>query len=356
MTSQLVQPSTRKREIYPRAAAIGGGLSQQTSLVPARILSFEFWRSYVITMRPYLLFVSGITGIAGMSLVAEISATDSLLLSLVFFLAYGFGQALTDCFQTDTDSLSSPYRPLVQGKVRQKDVLAVSLVGLIVGGMILGLYNTVNLPLVFLGIVGLATYTPFKRRWWSGPLYNAWIVAVLCLIGYSSAVGATASKFAGSPVLVLTLFTVLFGYANFVLAGYYKDISADRTTGYRTMPVAFGLKVSSVVSDIFALLTLAAFGATLYFTLNGSHLGIEQGPAFLFASAGVASTALAQIRLHRVRSETEAHWAIGPVVQAYVLLLSAIVVAQEPSWSPAIVLFYVGFLLTLKLRPMKQQI
>jgi hypothetical protein len=31
-------------------------------------------------------------------------------------------------------------------------------------------------------------------------------------------------------------------------------------------------------------------------------------------------------------------------------------VAQEPSWSPAIVLFYAGFLLTLKLRPMKQQI
>jgi 4-hydroxybenzoate polyprenyltransferase len=307
-------------------------------------------------MRPYLLFVSGITGIAGMSLVPDISFLDSFVLALAFFIAYGFGQALTDCFQADTDSLSSPYRPLVQGKVRKKDVLVVSLAGLIVGGMILALYSTINLPLAFLGIAGLATYTPFKRLWWSGPLYNAWIVAVLCLIGYSSAVGAVASSFLWSPELVFTLFTALFGYANFVLAGYYKDISADRATGYHTLPVAFGLNVSSFVSDIFAFLTLVAFGATLYFTFRGTHLGAEQVPAFLIASAGVASTALAQVRLHRVRSETEAHRAIGPVVQAYVLLLSAIAVAQEPSWSPAIVLFYVGFLLTLKLRPMKQQI
>ena len=31
-----------------------------------------------------------------------------------------------------------------------------------------------------------------------------------------------------------------FGYANFVLAGYFKDIEADRATGYRTFPVVFG--------------------------------------------------------------------------------------------------------------------
>jgi hypothetical protein len=32
---------------------------------PARVFSREFVRGYVITMRPYLLFVSGIAGIVG---------------------------------------------------------------------------------------------------------------------------------------------------------------------------------------------------------------------------------------------------------------------------------------------------
>ncbi|MBM3297987.1 MAG: penicillin-binding protein 2, partial [Candidatus Aminicenantes bacterium] len=49
---------------------------------------------------------------------------------LPLFLSYGFGQALTDCFQTDTDSLSAPYRPLVRGTISRGQVLAVSLGGL----------------------------------------------------------------------------------------------------------------------------------------------------------------------------------------------------------------------------------
>ena len=31
------------------------------------LLSFEFLRAYLVTMRPHLLFVSGITGLTGIS-------------------------------------------------------------------------------------------------------------------------------------------------------------------------------------------------------------------------------------------------------------------------------------------------
>ena len=350
MASSLAKRTTTER------ASLERGSSIIIKGQPFGPLSLDFWRSYVITMRPYLLFVSGITGLVGMSLVPDIPLLDLLLLSLVFFLAYGFGQALTDCFQTDTDSLSSPYRPLVQGRIRQKDVLAVSLVGLIVGASILVLYNTINLPLALLGIAGLATYTPFKRRWWSGPFYNAWIVAVLCVIGYSSATGAAGVSFAWSPALVATLFAVLFGYANFVLAGYFKDISADRATGYRTLPVVFGLRASSIVSDLFALLALTACGAALYFILDGTDPGIERVPALLFAALGAASAVLAQIRLHRIRRQTDAHRAISLVVHAYILLLSAIIAAQQPGWSVVTAVLYAGFVATMALRPMREQI
>ena len=83
-------------------------------------------------MRPYLLFVSGIAGAAGMAMSkAETTETWKLLVAFFpFFMGYGFGQALTDCFQTDTDKLSAPYRPLSKGILSKKAVLGVSLAGL----------------------------------------------------------------------------------------------------------------------------------------------------------------------------------------------------------------------------------
>ncbi len=165
-------------------------------------------------MRPYLLFVSGITGIAGVSFITDITMPNALLLSVAAFLSYGFGQALTDCFQTDTDALSAPYRPLVRGVVTKNQVLAVSLLGLVICISIFALFNPTNLILGALAGAGLATYTPFKRKWWAGPFYNAGIVTLLFVMAFRSHVGEAYYSFQ----VVLTLCVVLWGYANFVLA------------------------------------------------------------------------------------------------------------------------------------------
>ena len=69
---------------------------------PYKLFSIGFLKGYLITMRPYLLFVSGITGIVGMSLGPDIISIKIILVFLASFLSYGFGQALTDCFQMDT--------------------------------------------------------------------------------------------------------------------------------------------------------------------------------------------------------------------------------------------------------------
>lgn len=332
--------------IYPR----------QQKVTPAKIFGLAFWRYYIVLMRPYLLFVSGITGLVGLSLAPALSLTRLLVLSLVFFLSYGFGQALTDCFQMDTDALSSPYRPLVQGKVQRSDVLTVSYLGLIVSGLILGWYSILTLPLALLGVIGLATYTNFKRKWWAGPFYNAWIVAVLCLIGLVAGVDKSDVVSRLTPILAATLLMVFFGYANFVLTGYFKDVSADRATGYHTLPVRFGLKTSSVISDVFSVLTLLGCGVAIYLSLSGRGMDLENATVLLFAAVGAATVVVAQVRLHRVQQETEAYRAIAPVVHAYILLLSAVATAQKPGWAFALLIFYLGFVITSKRRPMVQQI
>jgi 4-hydroxybenzoate polyprenyltransferase len=321
------------------------------AVAPARLLTAGFWRDYVVTMRPYLLFVSGITGIAGLALARDPGAGAVTALSVVFFLTYGFGQALTDCFQLDTDTHSAPYRPLVRGSVRRDDVLAVSLTGLIGAGLVIGAFEPTTVPLCALAISGLATYTWFKRRWWGGPLYNAWIVALVLFIAARAAGGAPIR----SPALLGALVAALFGYANFVLVGYYKDVTADRATGYRTLPVVFGLPAAHVASDVFA--TLALLGGLTSAGASLLEAGVlEQVTTAGFALAAAGTTVAAQHRTHQVTSDRNAHAAIGLVVHAYILLLATVAAAARPAWAPLLALFYLGFVATLHRRPMKEQI
>jgi 4-hydroxybenzoate polyprenyltransferase len=305
-------------------------------------------------MRPYLLFVSGITGITGLSFAPSLSNFSNTVLFLVFFLSYGFGQALTDCFQIDTDSLSSPYRPLTQGVISKKQVLAVSLTGLCLIGIILTAYALINLLLTALAIFGLATYTYFKKRWWAGPFYNAWIVSLLCLIAYVA--GSGNVKLIFDPKLYLVLLTVFFVYANFVLSGYFKDISADRKTGYNTLPVVYGLKISKLISDIFAAITIILCGTVFYLIFESRSLILSDIFALFFFISGFIASVFTQIRLHKVYNENEAHRAISMVVHAYILLLASITIAQKPAWALLLFIFYLGFIFTMKFRPMKEQI
>jgi 4-hydroxybenzoate polyprenyltransferase len=331
------------------------------------IASLGFVRGFWVTMRPYLLFVSGITGLTGLALAPRIPLGSTLVLGAVFFLSYGFGQALTDCFQLDTDSLSSPYRPLVRGVIQQRDVLCVSGLGLIGVGAVLISFHAWNLPLVVLSIAGLATYTGFKRRWWAGPFYNAAIVAVLLLIGYASGAAGPGAPSRGAwfasidpdPIpaaLPWVLILVFFGYANFVLTGYFKDISADRAAAYRTLPVAFGMRPSAWVSDGFAALALlGAIGASAASPAFRDATGPQLGSCLLL-SGGTAATLLGQARIHRVRHEAAAHRAIEPVVHAYILLLAGVATLHKPHWTAGLTAFYAAYALAMRVRPERAQI
>ena len=308
-----------------------------------------FIRAYVVTMRPYLMFVSGITGVAGLAQIPNLDVRHALLVFAASFLAYGFGQALTDCFQIDTDSISSPYRPLTQGIISRKLVFLVSIVGLVCCTAIFAYYNPFTLTLGLAAMTGLGTYTYFKRRWFGGPWYNAWIVVVLCLMAWlTGQPPVLAQDF--STQLAWTLAAVFFGYANFVLAGYFKDIDADRATGYNTLPVVFGRRVSARASDCLALLAVVC---TIEATTSSDR---QSYLSALFVVGGILTSFVAQFRLHRVKADSEAHQPIALVVHSYILLLSGFAISQKPDWTIPLILLYGGYIVVMHLRPEKTQI
>jgi 4-hydroxybenzoate polyprenyltransferase len=239
----------------------------------------------------------------------------------------------------------------VKGVVCARDVLAVSLIGLSGCAAVLVAFHPATLVPAALTVLGLATYTWFKRRWWGGPWYNAWIVALVVLLGYQAGSGAANAAVTVTPSLIGIMVASFAAYANFVLTGYYKDIEADRATGYRTLPVVFERGPSAWVSD--ALAVLALLGAAIVMW-HASLIGLLAALPLL---AGAAAAAVAaQMRLHGVTTDAAAHRAIAPVVHGYILLVTGLAAAQRPMLLPGLALFYLSFVAVLSRRPMAAQI
>jgi 4-hydroxybenzoate polyprenyltransferase len=228
--------------------------------------------------------------------------------------------------------------------IRPGQVLAVSISGLAACIAAFALINPLTLAPGAIAAIGLATYTPFKRRWWAGPWYNGWIVAALCLMGFLAGSPGPAAAY---PDLPWVLAAVFFGYANFVLAGYFKDVTADAATGYRTLPVVFGRKAASVTSDILAGLFAVAV-----------LVSVETTPAsvLLFLVAGLTALVSAQVLLHRVERDEDAHRPVALVVHGYLLMLSAIAADRHPAWFPLLLGIYGLFLLLMARRPERTQV
>jgi geranylgeranylglycerol-phosphate geranylgeranyltransferase len=322
---------------------------------PVEIWRPEFWQAFWITMRPYLIFVSGASGLVGMAYIPQPVFSRLVLGFIPLFFSYGLGQALTDCFQMDTDAFSSPYRPLIRGVIARGQVLAVSLTGLGVGLFILTALNIAILFLGILAVAGLLTYTRLKRTFWGGPPWNAWIVALLPLMGRFVEPGMTFGRLVSHQnlslgSLVFAVLAVFFGYANFVLMGYFKDISADRATGYRTLPVVFGWRAAALVSDGLALAAAVTTALSLSFLANSSLLG---GPIFVVA---LLVNLKAQVGIHRIRDESLAYQPIASVVRSFILYCAAIVLSLKPEWLLFLAIFYLWFEVALSLRPEKRQV
>jgi 4-hydroxybenzoate polyprenyltransferase len=315
-------------------------------------IHLSFWKAYFIHMRPYLLFISGVVGLAGMAtgIIGGFEITDpkTLLTFLPFFLGYGFGQALTDCFQVDTDSISAPYRPLSQGIVSPKSIGIVSVLGLVFCATILISYNYLNAIFGLMSIIGLATYSFFKKRFWfAGPFYNAWIVALLPIMGFLAMTDFGWYDLS-NPDLVSVVLLSFFSYANFVLIGYLKDISADRETNYKTFPVVFGWNASVWIGDVFAILSI-------YFC---SKIAFSSTEGIIFWGAGTLIAILGQSFAHFTKNKTESNAAFPIVgtVRSLILWHLAVVLGFHPGLLLFAVVFYILFELVLFVRPVREQI
>jgi 4-hydroxybenzoate polyprenyltransferase len=326
-----------------------------TRTLPFAVTSWRFWRAFGVTMRPYLLFVSGASGLVGLALDASLHGLLLVAAAVPFFLSYGFGQAITDTFQTDTDALSSPYRPLVRGEITRGQVLVVCLGSLLIIALLYALLNPWALLPAALAVAGVALYTPFKRRWWGGPPWNSWIVAMLPLLGVLLG-GATPAQALARPEVWLAMGSVYFSYAVFVMLGYFKDVEADRVTAYDTIVVHFGRRTTLWVSVLHAVLALACSIALLRTGQQAPPSGWTGLAGLALWCAGALALAVAHVRIAGTTRDDEAHAAIALVVAGFVALHLGEAAMLRPALAIAAVLVFPLSVLMLLHRPEKTQV
>lgn len=334
------------------AAAIGGSALARSRRPAGR----GFWRCYWVTLRPYLFFVSGASALVGLALVPAMPLEKRAAAFVSLFFSYGLGQALTDVFQRDTDSLSSPYRPLVRGEITAAAVFAASLSGLVGCAAILFALNPRTLLYSGAAVAGLLAYTPCKRRFWAGPLCNSWIMALLPVI--AALCGArSAGRVFSDPRLLPAIGSVFGSYAAFVILGYFKDVEADRQTGYRTLPVVFGRRISVAFS---AAVASAGALCSVVFLRRALPSDASAGPelvlALCFWAAGLSGLGLAHVRIVKTKTDGEAYPSIALVVRAFVALHLGEAAIADPSLAPWILPLYGLFEVALAGRPCRTQI
>lgn len=304
-------------------------------------------RDLWVTARPYLMFVSGAAALPGLAL-AHPPMVRAVPAFVVLFASYGLGQALTDVFQTDTDALSAPERPLVQGTIDRRTVLIASLGGLLAcGAVIVALSPSAAIPAA-ISVAMLATYTPLKRRWWGGPPWNSAVVGLLPLLGRMAGGVGLGEALADSAVRA-AMASSFATYAVFVLLGYLKDVEADRATGYNTAAVRFGRRAAIAWSAAFLVPGLAASIWLVGPVLTAS-------PGALLWAVGAALLIGAHALTWGSTSDEDAWPGIQASVHGLVALHLGEAALIAPGWTLAAWLLFAASIAAMLGRPVRRQV
>jgi geranylgeranylglycerol-phosphate geranylgeranyltransferase len=209
-------------------------------------------------MNPYLEIIrpgNAILAVIAVLLMAVISGVftvDVLIACVVVFVATGFGNAVNDYFDHKIDAVNKPERPIPSGRISLKAARYYSLA--------LALFSNI-MAILFLGmipelIVIASTLLMFyyahtlKKKLLIGNFVISLLTGLSFVFG-GLVVGATiASIYLGFYALLTTMMREI--------VKDMEDVKGDKVEGANTLPIAYGMKSSSILAAsfmIFASLT-----------------------------------------------------------------------------------------------------
>ncbi|MDB5057556.1 MAG: UbiA prenyltransferase [Chloroflexi bacterium] len=212
--------------------------------------------------RPYTVCHAGLIAVAGAALASNGhgAAWRIGLAGVVTLCGWEAGLYAGDYYDRDLDAHSKPTRPVPSGRVSAREAF-LTMCGLIAFGyacaLVLGFENL--LLAMITTALGIAYSKVFKARALLGNFDRGLLGACAALFG-----GAAVGKMFAPAVLILCV-VVFFHDAASNLVGTVRDVEGDRTSGYATVPVVYGVDTAITLAAALALASLIGSIALLGF-------------------------------------------------------------------------------------------
>lgn len=204
-------------------------------------------------MNPYLEIIrpgNAILAVIAVLLMAFFSGVFTfhvLVACIVVFVVTGFGNAINDYFDHKIDAINKPERPIPSGRISLRRAayysLALALLGNILAFLFLGLVPEL--------IVLVSTLLMF---------YYAHTLKKKLLIGNFIISFLTGLSFVfGGVVVGATIPSIYLGFYAFLstmmreIVKDMEDVRGDKIEGANTLPIAYGMKSSSILAASFMI-------------------------------------------------------------------------------------------------------
>ena len=190
-------------------------------------------------------------------LLRDVPPFDNLI-TAAFGAAFicGFGNAINDSLDHETDRINRPERPIPSGRLSVMQGYISAVLHLVAGLALAGLVNVTCLLIAASASLLLLGYALFGKR--LPFIANLWVAGVSALsFVYAAAVGQNWEWSQIRLVMLGAVFVFLFHLGREIIKDM-EDLAGDMASGARTLPIVFGVRTSTTaVAVIFVLLMIA---------------------------------------------------------------------------------------------------
>jgi geranylgeranylglycerol-phosphate geranylgeranyltransferase len=212
--------------------------------------------AHLETMRPYTLLWCGLISLLGACLFyGDIPPLKtSLLVFFIPIMGWIAGLYLADYYDRTLDSIQKPHRPIPSGRISPQEALVIGAAYAVIGlGLTVLFFPLINIVLVLVAGGLVLCYAKFtKPRGLLGNFNRGAMTVTTYLFGVFS----LSSYSSIPPALWMLSFVFFFHDTNSNIIGAIRDVQGDKTGGYTTTPVRYGIRRTLIISVILSLLYL----------------------------------------------------------------------------------------------------
>ena len=215
------------------------------------------------TMRPYTLFWCGLVSLLGACLMyGDIPPLQvSFLVFFIPILGWIAGLYLADYYDRTLDLIQKPHRPIPSKRIFSREALFIGATYVLVGLGLTFLLPLINILLVFIAGILVFFYAKYtKSRGLLGNFNRGAMTVITYLFGVFS-----IGSFSSIPLSIWLLSIVFFFHdTNSNIIGAIRDVHGDKTGGYVTTPVRYGIRTTLLISVLLSFLYLLITAGIIY--------------------------------------------------------------------------------------------